>query len=102
MPITIENKTITVTTGRLTAMVEGPDLIELRNPQGKLLAGRGQKPLPALTLRSAACSSAKMGMRMGNCLLWTCKSMSHSACIVAHPSPGRQPAAHVIMRSTNA
>jgi hypothetical protein len=51
MPITIENKTITITTGRLTAIFEGPDLVQLRNPQGKLLAGRGEKPLPALTLR---------------------------------------------------
>jgi len=51
MSITIENKTITITTSRLTAVFEGSDLVELRDPRGKLLAGRGEKPLPALTLR---------------------------------------------------
>jgi len=51
MSITIENKTITISTNRLRAVFEGLDLVELRNPQGKLLAGRGERPLPALTLR---------------------------------------------------
>lgn len=51
MPITIENKTITIATSRLTAVFDGPDLVELRNPQGQLLAGRGDTPLPALALR---------------------------------------------------
>lgn len=50
MPITVKNKTITVATRRLTAIFDGPDLVELRNPQGQLLAGRGDKPLPALAL----------------------------------------------------
>ena len=33
MPITIENRTITITTSRLKAVFEGPDLIELRPPR---------------------------------------------------------------------
>ncbi len=39
-----------ITTSRVSAVFEGPDLIELRNPQGQVLARQSVKRVPALTL----------------------------------------------------
>ena len=50
MAITINRNRIAVRTRRLSADFEGPDLIELRNPQGQILARQGEKRVPALTL----------------------------------------------------
>ncbi len=50
MPIRTTGNTIKITTARLSAIFDGPVLVELRNPKGQLLAGRSKKPSPALTL----------------------------------------------------
>jgi hypothetical protein len=50
MPIRIKDNRVTVTTPRLTAVFEGPNLVELKNTRGQVLARRGKKPIPAITL----------------------------------------------------
>jgi hypothetical protein len=50
MPITLDGNRITIATRRLTALFAGPDLLELRTPQGQVLARQGETRLPALTL----------------------------------------------------
>lgn len=50
MSIQVTGNTVVIKTARLCATFEGPDLIELRNPQGRLLAGASVKRTPAITL----------------------------------------------------
>jgi hypothetical protein len=50
MPIRVTGKTIEITTRKLSATFEGPDLIELRSSQGQVLARQSAQPVPALTL----------------------------------------------------
>lgn len=50
MAIRIQGNRIEITTARLSATFEGPELVELRNPQGQVLARRPKKGVPALTL----------------------------------------------------
>ncbi len=50
MPIQVTGTTLVIKTARLSATFEGPDLIELRNPQGRLLAGAPGKRTPSITL----------------------------------------------------
>ncbi len=50
MSLTVCGNTVTITTSRLSAVFDGPDLLELRNPQGQVLARQPKKRVPALTL----------------------------------------------------
>jgi len=50
MPISVTGTTIDITTSRLSARFEGPELLELRDAQGQVLVRQANKRLPALTL----------------------------------------------------
>ena len=50
MSLTVSGTTVTITTSRLSAVFDGPDLLELRSPQGQVLARQPKKRVPALTL----------------------------------------------------
>ena len=50
MSIRVTGNTIEITTARLSATFDGPDLLELRNPRGQVLARQPRKRAPALTL----------------------------------------------------
>ena len=50
MPIRVSGTTVEITTSRLSAIFDGPDLLELRNPEGNMLARQATERVPALTL----------------------------------------------------
>jgi hypothetical protein len=50
MSLDIAGTRIEITTSRLSAVFDGPDLLELRDPQGKVLARQGSQRIAALTL----------------------------------------------------
>ena len=50
MPIQVHDNTVTITTPRLTAVFDGPNLVQLKNPRGQVLARQGTKRIPAITL----------------------------------------------------
>jgi len=50
MPIKVTGRTIEIATGRLSATFDGPDLLELRNAKGQVLARQPRQRIPALIL----------------------------------------------------
>ena len=50
MPISVTGNTIKIVTTRLSATFQGPDLLELRNAKGRVLARQAKKRSPSLIL----------------------------------------------------
>jgi len=60
MAIQVKGTTIKITTGKLSATFVGPDLVELRNAQGQVLAKPGAKRVAALALGFASGETARL------------------------------------------
>jgi hypothetical protein len=63
MPIKITGTTIEITTSRLSATFQGPDLVGLSNPRGQVLARQGKTPVPALAIGFTGAERAPLCVR---------------------------------------